>query len=225
METMLNGARAECHPDGAAPGVPPDGPRGRRPRPLHPHLVGSRSRHRGGGWPGDRPPARQQHLVAVAPDAARAHDRSALLPRRPPGLGLSDPADFPRRMFRESAVRFVDDVLDGLGLESAVLAGASGGGTWALWYALAHPERVPASPCSDPCRFSPASGSPSPSGSWPPPGGHAGQPRSEAEPTDAASPDVLGRRGRHHPSAPRPADGSLVTAARDPVAATASQRG
>lgn len=59
-----------------------------------------------------------------------------------PGLGLSDPADFPREVFRESAVRFVDDVLDELGLESAVLAGASGGGTWALWYALAHPERV-----------------------------------------------------------------------------------
>jgi pimeloyl-ACP methyl ester carboxylesterase len=72
-----------------------------------------------------------EHLTGV---------RSFLVDR--PGSGLSDPDDFPRDAFRESAVRFVDDVLDELRLESAVLAGASGGGTWALWYALARPERV-----------------------------------------------------------------------------------
>jgi len=33
-------------------------------------------------------------------------------------------------------------VLDRLQLESAVLAGASGGGTWAFWYALERPERL-----------------------------------------------------------------------------------
>jgi pimeloyl-ACP methyl ester carboxylesterase len=66
--------------------------------------------------------------------------RSFLVDR--PGYGLSDPDEFPRDAFRQSAVQFVDDVLDELGLESAVLAGASGGGIWAVWYALARPERV-----------------------------------------------------------------------------------
>jgi pimeloyl-ACP methyl ester carboxylesterase len=33
-------------------------------------------------------------------------------------------------------------VLDELGLETSALAGGSIGGTWALWYALARPERV-----------------------------------------------------------------------------------
>ncbi|MDF2975439.1 MAG: alpha/beta hydrolase [Actinomycetospora sp.] len=66
--------------------------------------------------------------------------RSYLVDR--PGFGLSDPGDFPRNGFRECAVRFVDDVLDELQLERAVLVGASGGGTWAVWYALDRPERV-----------------------------------------------------------------------------------
>ena len=66
--------------------------------------------------------------------------RSYLVDR--PGFGLSDPDDFPRNSFRQCAVRFVDDVLDELQLESAVLAGASGGGTWAVWYALDRPRRV-----------------------------------------------------------------------------------
>src|SRR6266536_2846088 len=55
--------------------------------------------------------------------------RSYLVDR--PGFGLSDPDDFPRNSFRQCAVRFVDDVLDELRLQSAVLAGASGGGTCA----------------------------------------------------------------------------------------------
>jgi pimeloyl-ACP methyl ester carboxylesterase len=66
--------------------------------------------------------------------------RSYLIDR--PGFGLSDPDDFPRNSFRQCAVRFVDDVLDELQLESAVLAGASGGGAWAVWYALDRPGRV-----------------------------------------------------------------------------------
>ena len=33
-------------------------------------------------------------------------------------------------------------MLDALGLDAAHLVGASGGGIWATWYALAHPERV-----------------------------------------------------------------------------------
>jgi pimeloyl-ACP methyl ester carboxylesterase len=66
--------------------------------------------------------------------------RSYLVDR--PGRGLSDPDEFPRDGLRSSAVRFVDDVLDELGLESTVLVGASGGGTWSVWYALERPERV-----------------------------------------------------------------------------------
>jgi pimeloyl-ACP methyl ester carboxylesterase len=59
-----------------------------------------------------------------------------------PGFGLSDPVQVPRGRYRGAAIEFVDEVLDGLELESCALAGASGGGLWALWYALAHPVRV-----------------------------------------------------------------------------------
>ena len=59
-----------------------------------------------------------------------------------PGFGLSDPVDIPRERYRDGAIKFIDELLDGLELESSALAGASGGGLWALWYALAHPERV-----------------------------------------------------------------------------------
>jgi len=72
-----------------------------------------------------------QHATAV---------RSYLVDR--PGMGLSDPGDFPRGTFRDFAVRFVDDVLDALELDNAVLAGASGGGVYATWYALERPRRV-----------------------------------------------------------------------------------
>ena len=59
-----------------------------------------------------------------------------------PGFGASDPLPVPRERFRAEAIAFVDEVLDALGLERPVLAGNSMGGTWALWYALARPERV-----------------------------------------------------------------------------------
>lgn len=59
-----------------------------------------------------------------------------------PGYGLSDPVDVPRKRFREAAVEFLDETVDELGLKSFALAGGSMGGTWALWYALARPERV-----------------------------------------------------------------------------------
>lgn len=59
-----------------------------------------------------------------------------------PGFGLSEPAPVPRARFREAAVHFVDEIVHELGLESAALTGNSMGGTWALWYALARPERV-----------------------------------------------------------------------------------
>ena len=66
--------------------------------------------------------------------------RSYLVDR--PGCGLSDPESFRTGQFRAYAVGFVSDVLDALGLDAAVLVGASGGGVWATWFALAHPERV-----------------------------------------------------------------------------------
>jgi pimeloyl-ACP methyl ester carboxylesterase len=66
--------------------------------------------------------------------------RSYLVDRS--GCGLSDPDSFRPGRFREHAVTFVNDVLDALGLDTAFLVGASGGGIWATWYALAHQERV-----------------------------------------------------------------------------------
>ncbi len=66
--------------------------------------------------------------------------RSYLVDR--PGCGLSDPDSFGPGHFREYAVGFVGDVLDALGLDTPLLVGASGGGIWATWYALAYPERV-----------------------------------------------------------------------------------
>lgn len=59
-----------------------------------------------------------------------------------PGFGLSDPARVTRRRLRAMAVEFVDRILDALGLQAAVLAGNSMGGTWTLWYAFEHPDRV-----------------------------------------------------------------------------------
>jgi pimeloyl-ACP methyl ester carboxylesterase len=59
-----------------------------------------------------------------------------------PGFGLSAPIRVPRERFRDAAVEFVDEVLDELGLQRSAFAGNSMGGTWALWYALARPERV-----------------------------------------------------------------------------------
>lgn len=59
-----------------------------------------------------------------------------------PGVGLSDPIDLPRSRYRETAVAWLDRLLDTLELDATALLGHSGGGVWALWYALAHPDRV-----------------------------------------------------------------------------------
>jgi pimeloyl-ACP methyl ester carboxylesterase len=59
-----------------------------------------------------------------------------------PGFGLSDGVRVPRERYRDAAIGFIDEVLDALELRSCALAGASGGGLWAIWYALARPERV-----------------------------------------------------------------------------------
>ena len=59
-----------------------------------------------------------------------------------PGFGLSDAVPVPRKRFRQAAVDLLDEVLDALRVERPTLAGQSMGGTWALWYGLARPERV-----------------------------------------------------------------------------------
>ena len=59
-----------------------------------------------------------------------------------PGVGLSDPIDLPGDRYRESAVAWLGRLLDTLDLDATTLVGHSGGGVWALWYALAHPDRV-----------------------------------------------------------------------------------
>ncbi|MDP9210280.1 MAG: alpha/beta hydrolase [Actinomycetota bacterium] len=69
-----------------------------------------------------------QGVRAIAPDL--------------PGVGLSDPIDLPADRYRETAVAWLDGLLDTLELDATTLVGHSGGGVWALWYALAHPGRV-----------------------------------------------------------------------------------
>ena len=95
---------------------------------------------------GDGPPLVLRHGTTASagmflPLLAELQGIRAVAPDRP-GHGLSDPIDFPRQRLREMAVAWVDHLLDGLELDSAALLGHSGGGLWALWYALAHPERV-----------------------------------------------------------------------------------
>jgi pimeloyl-ACP methyl ester carboxylesterase len=59
-----------------------------------------------------------------------------------PGFGLSDPHEWPLTRRREAAIEWVDSLFDSLFLEEAALLGSSAGGTWAVWFALAHPEKV-----------------------------------------------------------------------------------
>jgi pimeloyl-ACP methyl ester carboxylesterase len=60
-----------------------------------------------------------------------------------PGRGLSDPwPPTPPARVRSAAVSFVEHLLTELRLPRTVLVGQSGGGIWALWYTLVHPERV-----------------------------------------------------------------------------------
>ena len=69
------------------------------------------------------------------------HGVHAIAPDRP-GVGLSDPVDLPPDRYRQAAVAWLDRLLDTLELDATTLLGHSGGGVWALWYALAHPDRV-----------------------------------------------------------------------------------
>lgn len=64
-----------------------------------------------------------------------------IVPDRP-GYGLSDPVNLRHKSYRDMAVEVTGQILDALGVDQISLAGSSGGGVWAIWYALAHPERV-----------------------------------------------------------------------------------
>ena len=95
---------------------------------------------------GDGPPLVLLHGTAssgpfLLPMLERLRTVRAVAPDRP-GHGLSPPVALPRERYRAAAVEWVDRLLDGLGLDSAAVLGHSMGGLWALWYALARPERV-----------------------------------------------------------------------------------
>jgi 2-hydroxy-6-oxonona-2,4-dienedioate hydrolase len=95
---------------------------------------------------GDGPPALFLHgtgtsALSFLPLIEQLDGVRALAVDRP-GFGLSDPAPPPRKRFRAAAVEFIEESFDALELEDATLVGNSMGGTWALWYALEHPDRV-----------------------------------------------------------------------------------
>lgn len=61
-----------------------------------------------------------------------------------PGFGLTDATPDFADDLRGNAVRFLVEVLDGLGLERPVVVASSLGSLWASWLAIDHPERVAA---------------------------------------------------------------------------------
>jgi pimeloyl-ACP methyl ester carboxylesterase len=78
--------------------------------------------------------ARGRDAELRAPD--RARDRGSSRRDRTAVRGHG------RGRYRQAAVAWVDRLFDALDLDGAVLLGHSGGGLWALWYALARPDRV-----------------------------------------------------------------------------------
>ena len=95
---------------------------------------------------GDGPPVVLLHGTGnsagfLLPLLHELHGVRAIAPDLP-GVGLSDPVDLPADRYRETAVAWLDGLLDTLELGATTLVGHSGGGVWALWYALAHPGRV-----------------------------------------------------------------------------------
>lgn len=60
----------------------------------------------------------------------------------PPGHGLTGTMEYRTETLRSRSVRFLAQVLDGLGLESVPFISQSMGGLWSTWLALDMPERV-----------------------------------------------------------------------------------
>lgn len=73
--------------------------------------------------------------------AAALRGRRCLVLDRP-GCGLSGPVDYDRMSLPRLAAAVVAATLDELGIEALDLVGSSFGGSWAMWFALAHPDRV-----------------------------------------------------------------------------------
>lgn len=95
---------------------------------------------------GDGPPLVLLHGSGVAagfflPLLNELHGVRAIAPDLP-GSGLSDPVDRPRHHYFDASVDWLDRLFDALGLETVSLVGHSGGGVWALRYALARTARV-----------------------------------------------------------------------------------
>ncbi|MPZ92628.1 MAG: alpha/beta fold hydrolase [Actinobacteria bacterium] len=61
-----------------------------------------------------------------------------------PGMGRTDPVRYTTATVRSTAVDFLGQVLDGLGLDRPPFVAQSVGGLWATWFALERPDRVPA---------------------------------------------------------------------------------
>ena len=59
-----------------------------------------------------------------------------------PGYGLTDASPAFTDDLRTNSVRFLIEVLDGLGLERPVIVANSLGSLWASWLAIDHPDRV-----------------------------------------------------------------------------------
>jgi pimeloyl-ACP methyl ester carboxylesterase len=59
-----------------------------------------------------------------------------------PGYGLTDTTPTFANDLRTNVVRFLTEVLDGLGLDRPVVVATSLGSLWASWLAIDHPDRV-----------------------------------------------------------------------------------
>lgn len=95
---------------------------------------------------GDDPPLLMLHggggfSATLAPMMAELDGRRLLAIDRP-GYGLSGDFRYTTANNRDAAVAVIDRVLDGLEIDQVDLLGNSGGGYWAIAYALQRPERV-----------------------------------------------------------------------------------
>jgi pimeloyl-ACP methyl ester carboxylesterase len=61
-----------------------------------------------------------------------------------PGFGLTDPVDYRPETYRDTAVAFLREVLDGLGVHRSQFVTNSMGSLWTHWLASVQPERVEA---------------------------------------------------------------------------------
>lgn len=77
----------------------------------------------------------------MLPLVERLKDVRTIVPDLP-GSGLSDAVDMGHRSYHDMALEVIDQILDALEVDEITLAGSSGGGVWAIWAALANPQRI-----------------------------------------------------------------------------------